>query len=123
MRFALFLLPVALWAQPCPLSVTNGTNTICLVGPQGPPGPPGSAGAPGPAGPAGPPGQGISTITVSGTTTTIKGDVVITGKLSTGAAAAPSQWTITRSDGRICTMVFQPASPDASTTAIVIKCP
>jgi hypothetical protein len=149
MRFALFLLPAALWAQ-CAVTITSpGQPTICVppapgaTGPQGPAGPtgvqgpqglPGATGMPGPIGPSGPTGAqgtpgpaggGISTITVSGTppVTTITGDVNITGKLNTGAAAAPSVWTITRSDGASCTLTFEPSNPSKNTTVIVIKCP
>jgi hypothetical protein len=69
------------------------------------------------------PSQTIPTITVSGTTTTITGDVVITGGLSVGAAGKPTAWTVIRSDGKVCSMTFQPANPDTTSTVVVIKCP
>jgi hypothetical protein len=60
---------------------------------------------------------------VNGTTTTITGDVVITGGLSVGAAGKPTAWTVIRSDGKVCSMTFQPANPDVTSTVVVIKCP
>ncbi len=123
MKLLLFLLPCALFAQPapCPLSVTNGTSTICLVGPPGPAGPQGPAGVQGPAGPA---GAGIPTIKVlpSGDTQ-VTGNLIVTGSVTTGAAGAPTMWNITRSDGVACTGTFMPTNPAKATAVLVITCP
>lgn len=110
---------LAAFAQ-CPLAITSSTGTTCLVGPQGPKG---DKGDPGPQGPPGPAGAGISTITVSGTTTTITGNLVVTGTLTAGAATAPTVWNIVRSDGAPCTVKFSPTNPASNTTSMVITCP
>lgn len=123
MKLFLLLLAfsIAAFGQTCPLAFTTAAGTVCAVGPQGPPGPVGPQGVPGP---QGPPGAGISTITVSGTTTTITGNLVVTGSVQTGSAGAPTVWNITRSDGVACTGKFLPTNPSSNaTTVLVITCP
>jgi hypothetical protein len=123
MKLLLFLLPCALFAQPapCPLSVTNGTSTICLVGPPGPTGP---QGAPGPVGPAGAAGAGIPTIKVlANGDTQVQGNLVVTGSVGTGAPGVPTVLNIVRSDGVACSGTFMPTNPAKATAVLVITCP
>jgi hypothetical protein len=126
MKMKLLLLAVcsmAAWGQ-CPASITTATGTVCLVGPAGPQGVPGPAGAQGPQGIPGPAGAGISTITVLPTgDTQVKGNLIVTGTLTTGAPGIPTVWTIIRTDGVSCTAKFSPTNPASNTTSMVITCP
>ena len=122
----LALISVPAWCQ-CPASITTATGTVCLVGPAGPQGPQGVPGPTGPAGATGPPGPagaGISTITVLPTgDTQVKGNLIVTGSISTGAPGVPTVWNITRTDGVACTAKFSPTNPASNTTSMVITCP
>ncbi len=113
---------IAAFGQTCPLSATTSAGTICLVGPTGPAGPQGPQGVPGPQGPA---GAGIPTITVlPNGDTQVKGNLVVTGTVTMGAAGVPTVWNITRSDGVACTGKFLPTNPSSNaTTVLVITCP
>ncbi len=112
---------IAAFGQTCPLTFTTSAGTICAVGPKGDKGDPGPQGVPGP---QGPPGAGISTITVSGTTTTVTGNLVVTGSVQTGTTGTPTVWNITRQDGVTCTAKFLPTNPSSNaTTVMVITCP
>ncbi len=103
----------------CQATITTSTGSTCLVGPPGPQGPAG------PVGPQGPAGGGISTITVlPNGDTQVKGNLVVTGTVSTGTAGTPTVWNITRSDGVSCTGKFLPTNPSSNaTTVLVITCP
>ncbi len=112
MKYLLFaLIGSVAWGQ-CPASVTTSTGTVCLVGPpgpQGPAGPPGPQGPPGPAGPTSPTTNLPITLSADGKTITIKADVAITGAVSTGSgSAAPTQITITLTNGTTCHVTFDP---------------
>lgn len=103
MKLLLLLLPIVAFGQ-CAVVVTSATTTTCVPLSQLVPPP-------------------YSTISVSGTTTTITGNLVVTGTVQTGAANAPSVWNIVRSDGVACTVKFSPTNPASNTTSMVITCP
>ncbi len=116
----LLALSVPMWGQ-CAATVVTSTGSTCIVGPPGPQGPAGPAG---PQGPQGPAGGGITTITVlPNGDTQVKGNLVVTGNVSTGAAGTPTVWSITRTDGVACTAKFSPTNPASNTTSMVITCP
>lgn len=120
MRLLLLLaLPLVALGQ-CPLSVTNSTGTVCLVGPQGPPGPAGPQGPAGPPGPPGPAGSGVNlpiSVDAQGNVV-IKANVVITGTVTTGSGVAtPTTLTVTRADGTTCRLTF------SATNSVIWTCP